>query len=189
MKLKKTSWAWLAGGIILALTGCDAQQSAMHVSAAHEPSANVQPVTSDIINGKGKKIGTATFTQLAKGVQIDVSASGLKKGLHGIHIHEMGKCEAPDFKSAGGHFNPTSKEHGFNNPNGEHAGDLANLVVGSNGKGEVQFVNTAVTLRKGEPNSLFKEGGTSLVIHADPDDMHTNPAGNSGDRIGCAVIR
>jgi len=101
----------------------------------------------------------------------------------------MGKCEAPDFKSAGAHFNPTGKEHGFNNPNGEHAGDLANLVVGSNGKGEVQFVNTAVTLRKGEPNSLFKEGGTSLVIHADPDDMHTNPAGNSGDRIGCAVIR
>ncbi|GGH15189.1 superoxide dismutase family protein [Paenibacillus segetis] len=177
--------------LLLIVTGCKAEETmgAMTASIANEPSAAVKPITSDIINEKGAKIGTATFTQLAKGVQIDVSASGLKPGLHGIHIHETGKCEIPDFKSAGAHFNPTVKQHGYDSPKGEHAGDLSNLVAGADGKAQAQFVLTTVTLQKDVPNSLLKSGGTALIIHEDPDDMHTDPAGNSGNRIGCAIIQ
>lgn len=172
-------------------SGCEAQETLGKISttSTNEPSVAVKPIMSDIINEKGAKIGTATFTQLAKGVQIDVSASGLKPGLHGIHIHETGKCEIPDFKSAGAHFNPTSKQHGYDNPSGEHAGDLSNLVAGTDGKAQAQFVVTTVTLQKGETNSLLKNGGTALIIHEDPDDMHTDPSGNSGNRIGCAIIQ
>lgn len=147
------------------------------------------PITTPIIDGKGARIGIASFTQLAKGVQVDVAAAGLKPGMHGIHIHETGKCDLPDFKSSGAHFNPTTKEHGYNNSQGEHAGDLPNLIAGQDGSAKVQFVMTNVTLQKGAGNSLLKEGGTALIIHMDADDMHTNPSGNSGDRIGCAVIR
>lgn len=176
--------------LLMMLWGCEDQDLPVSGSAMKEPSLSTQqPITRDIINEKGTKIGTAKITQLAKGVQFDVIATGLKPGLHGIHIHETGKCEGPDFKSAGAHFNPTTKEHGFDNVNGEHAGDFPNLVAGSNGKAEAQFVLTTVTLQKGVSNSLLKDGGTALVIHEDLDDMHTNPAGNSGNRIGCAVIQ
>ncbi|OPA81032.1 superoxide dismutase [Paenibacillus selenitireducens] len=176
--------------LFMIVLGCEDKALPVSVSAANESSLTThQPITSDIINGKGTKMGTAKFTQLAKGVQIDVVATGLKPGLHGIHVHETGLCEAPDFKTAGAHFNPSGKEHGYDNVNGEHAGDLSNLVAGPNGKAEAQFVLTTVTLQKGVSNSLLKEGGTALVIHEDPDDMHTNPSGNSGNRIGCAVIK
>lgn len=176
--------------LLIILVGCEDKDLPVTGAMSEEsPAVKVEPITTDIIDGQGGKMGTATFTQLAKGVQVDVKVSGLKPGKHGIHIHETGKCEKPDFKSAGSHFNPTMKEHGYDNPSGEHAGDLANLVAGPNGTAEAQFVVTTVTLNKEVPNSLLKEGGTSLVIHAEADDMHTNPAGNSGDRIGCAVIK
>lgn len=177
--------------LLMIATGCEAQETLGKITttSANEPSVSVKPIMSDIINEKGAKIGTATFTQLAKGVQIDVSASGLKPGLHGIHIHETGKCEIPDFKSAGAHFNPTAKQHGYDNPQGEHAGDLSNLVAGADGKAQAQFVLTTVTLKKGVPNSLLKSGGTALIIHEDPDDMHTDPSGNSANRIGCAIVQ
>ncbi|WP_240968220.1 superoxide dismutase family protein [Paenibacillus aquistagni] len=187
--MKQRSLVYLSiAMMIVLLMGCEGKD--LPVSAQmNEPAEKVQPIAQDIMDSKGSKMGTATFTQLAKGVQVDVKVAGLKPGLHGIHIHETGKCEQPDFKSAGGHFNPSMKEHGFDNPNGEHAGDIPNLVAGPDGTAEAQFVVTTVTLQKGVPNSLLKGGGTALIIHADPDDMHTNPAGNAGDRIGCAVIR
>ena len=142
----------------------------------------------DMKNAKGEVIGTAVFMQMPDSVTIDLTISGLTPGKHGIHIHEFGKCDAPDFKTAGGHFNPTGKHHGVNNPKGgPHAGDLPNLVVGADGKVDVRLVAKGVSLIPG-PNSLLKPGGTSLVIHAGPDDEMSDPAGNSGARVACGVI-
>ena len=143
----------------------------------------------DIMNAQGTKIGTAKFKAVSGGVQIKVSVAQLAAGSHGIHIHTVGKCEGPAFTTAGGHFNPTSAHHGVNNAMDPHphAGDLPNLTVGANGKGSLTFVDKAVTLGDGA-NSLFHDGGTSLVIHEKADDYMTDPSGNSGARIACGVI-
>ena len=144
----------------------------------------------DIMNAQGAKIGTAKLKAVSGGVEIVVKVSGLTAGDHGIHIHTVGKCEGPDFKTAGGHFNPTSAHHGVNNavdPH-PHAGDLPNLTVAADGKGSASVVDKDVTLGDGA-NSLFHDGGTSLVIHAKADDLMSDPAGNSGDRIACGVIQ
>ncbi len=141
----------------------------------------------NFIDAKGNKVGTATLTQTAKGVRINVSVTGLLAGVHGIHIHTVGMCQGPNFASAGGHFNPMMKKHGKDNPDGPHAGDLPNFNVGANGKGKATMTAAMVTLGDGM-NSLFHAGGTALVIHAGPDDYKTDPAGNSGDRIACGVV-
>jgi Cu-Zn family superoxide dismutase len=138
-------------------------------------------------NADGKEIGMATFTPAKGGVKVHVAVSGLTPGKHGIHIHAAGKCEPPDFKSAGGHFNPSGKHHGLKNPEGAHAGDMPNLSVGKNGKGTGTFTARGATLGDGT-GSLFGAEGTALVIHADPDDEKTDPAGNSGARVACGVI-
>jgi len=141
----------------------------------------------DIVDAQGKKIGTAAFRASNNGVRIDVNVSGLPPGTRGIHIHSVGKCEGPAFTSAGPHLNPTSKKHGKDNPEGPHAGDLLNLEVNADGLGKASLLVQNVTLGQGQ-SSLFHEGGTSLVIHANADDYKTDPAGNSGARIACGVI-
>ena len=140
-----------------------------------------------LVNAKGEQMGIARLEEMAKGVKMALEAEGLPPGTHAIHIHSVGKCDPPDFKSAGGHFNPYGKKHGVKNPDGAHAGDLPNIVVGPKGKVKIEIVANAVTLGPG-PNSLFSAGGTSLVIHAGPDDDRTDPAGNAGARIACGVI-
>jgi Cu-Zn family superoxide dismutase len=143
----------------------------------------------DIMNAQGAKIGTAKLKTVTGGVQISVKVTGLTADDHGIHIHAVGKCEGPDFKTAGGHFNPTSAHHGANNAMDPHphAGDLPNLAIAADGKGSASFLAAGVTLGDGA-NSLFHDGGTSLVIHAKADDLMSDPSGNSGDRIACGVI-
>src|SRR5690625_287546 len=141
-----------------------------------------------MVNTDGANIGVATLTQEADGVNVAIDVSGLSKGTHGFHIHEKGMCEPPTFESAGEHFNPTDMAHGFDNPEGPHAGDLPNLEVSEDGKVQESFVNEMVTLIKDHPNSLLSEGGTSLVIHAEPDDNISQPSGDSGARIACGVI-
>jgi superoxide dismutase, Cu-Zn family len=113
----------------------------------------------------------------------------LVPGKHGLHIHEAAICEGPDFKTAGAHFNPTNKKHGFENTKGPHAGDLPNLSVSTEGTVTADMVAKNVTLEEGKPNSLLKPGGTSLIIHSGPDDYHTDPAGNSGSRVACGKIQ
>ncbi|MFO0752617.1 MAG: superoxide dismutase family protein [Thermodesulfovibrionales bacterium] len=146
--------------------------------------------TAEMYNTRGEKIGTAFFTEAPEGqegVKIYLKLARLPKGPHGLHIHQAGACEPPDFKSAGGHFNPDGKKHGMKNPEGMHAGDLPNLVVGEEENVAFTVTTKSVTLKDGK-NSLFQPGGTSLVIHAGPDDETTDPAGNSGPRIACGVI-
>lgn len=141
----------------------------------------------DIVDAKGKSIGKATFTEQKDGVKVMLKVSGLPAGKHGFHIHETGTCTPPDFKSAGGHFNPFKKGHGMENPAGKHAGDFPNLEVKQDGTAQVTVIATGATLKKG-PASLLKPGGTAIVIHADPDDYKTDPAGNAGNRVACGVI-
>jgi superoxide dismutase, Cu-Zn family len=135
----------------------------------------------------GKVVGAAMLTPVEGGVRIAVSVSGVAPGPHGFHVHAVGKCEGPDFKSAGPHFNPASREHGTENPKGAHVGDLPNLQVGADGAGKGELVARGATLADG-PGSLFHDGGTSLVLHAAPDDMKSDPAGNAGARIACGVV-
>jgi superoxide dismutase, Cu-Zn family len=165
----------LCAAMAVYCTSANAQQTA--------PSAQV-----DIDNVRGQKIGSATFQPSSSGVRINVQVSQLSPGTHGIHIHAVGKCEAPAFTSAGGHFNPTSKKHGKDNPEGPHAGDLLNIEVAADGFGKATLSDPNVTLASG-PNSLFSEAGTALVIHEKADDYKTDPAGNSGARIACGVIK
>ena len=163
--------------VVLVLGGCA-------TSAADSPLRG-QVVLRD---KSGQQVGTATLTESADAVRIQGTASGLPPGLKGLHVHAVGRCDPPDFVSAGAHFNPTGRKHGRLNPDGAHAGDLPNLVVGASGSGSFDATTQAVTLRSGPTGSLFGEGGTSLVIHAQQDDEKTDPTGNSGARIACGVI-
>jgi superoxide dismutase, Cu-Zn family len=147
-----------------------------------------QSAHADIVNAKGEKIGSATLRGTKGGVRIALRVSQLPPGTHAVHVHAVGKCEGPDFKTAGGHFNPEGKKHGTQNPEGPHAGDLPNFEVGQDGKGKASVLASRVTLGDG-PNSLFHPDGTALVIHEKADDYKTDPAGNAGARIACGVVQ
>ena len=144
-------------------------------------------MTVELRNASGQVIGLATFSDVAGGVQVRAQVQNLPPGAHGIHFHAVGRCDPPDFMSAGGHFNPTNRQHGLRNPQGPHAGDLPNLTVDANGTGTYQATNAVITLGPGA-NSLFDTDGSALVVHADPDDETTDPTGNSGGRVACGVI-
>jgi Cu-Zn family superoxide dismutase len=148
-----------------------------------------QMAIANLFDAKGQKVGIATLTEGQNSVTIAIHVYGLPPGYHGLHIHEMGKCEPPDYKSSGGHFNPYGREHGLKNPKGPHAGDLPNLLVGSDGKGAAVMIAPLVTLGHGE-NSLFQKNGTALMIHDHPDDHLTHEhSGHAGSKIACGVIK
>ena len=137
-----------------------------------------------LVNSAGQSIGTVRAWQTAGGVSFRIGASGLPHGIHGLHVHAVGRCDPPDFASAGGHWNPAGKKHGMNNPAGPHAGDLPNVEVAANG-----VLTATVTLAGATMASLLDADGAALVLHAGPDDYMTDPSGNSGARIACAVIQ
>lgn len=148
-------------------------------------------MTRDIMNPEGETIGTVTLTSLGmSGTEVKVDVSGLEQGTHALHFHQTGKCEGPDFASAGGHFNPTDKEHGFDVADGPHAGDMENIDVGINGEGVFTVTNKRVSIRSNDSElpALLDADGAALMIHQKADDYTSQPSGAAGARVGCAVI-
>ena len=153
----------------------------------YEPPAG-PPVA--LVNGAGQSVGTVEAWETPGGTSFRIRASGLPHGVHGVHVHAVGRCDGPDFASAGAHWNPDARRHGFNNPAGAHRGDLPNVTVPANG-----VLNETVSLAGASlgaiagSNALIDADGAALVIHAAADDYATDPSGNSGARIACAVIQ
>jgi superoxide dismutase, Cu-Zn family len=158
--------------LVLALVGC--------VPMA-PPDAVVATV--NLVDSNGAAIGTVRMFSEPTGIMLRINASGIPAGQHGVHLHSVGKCEAPKFTSAGPHWNPTEKKHGHRNPAGYHMGDLGNLGVGADGKLVVALLVPEATL-----DGIRDADGTALVLHAKADDEVTDPSGNSGDRVACAVL-
>jgi len=170
--------AFVAVVASLLLAGC----ASMSVGSGTDNTARAE-----LRNSGGQPVGTATLTQVGGVLRVLVEVQGLPRGAHGVHVHAVGKCDGPDFASAGPHFNPASRQHGALNPQGPHAGDLPNIEVGADGKGRLESTTEMLSLGSGT-TSIFDSDGSALVVHAAPDDFRTDPTGNSGARIACGVI-
>lgn len=146
-------------------------------------SSAAESATATLTRADGSAAGSAVATATADGLAVTVSVTGITPGEHGVHVHMTGKCDAPGFTTAGGHWNPASTQHGLNNPQGAHAGDMPNLTVADDGSGTLTF-----TLRSGTMAQLLDADGSAFVVHAGKDDQKTDPSGDSGDRIACGVF-
>jgi len=169
------SRAWIGAALLLPLCGAATAQSGETAKAS-------------LVDAKGASVGTATLTQTPSGVLVDLEVKGLRAGEHAFHIHEIGQCDAAGgFKSAGDHFAVGAKKHGFMMEGGPHAGDMPNIFAGETGSARVELLQAGVSLKDGA-TSVFDADGSALVIHANPDDHHSQPSGAAGDRIACGVI-
>lgn len=148
-------------------------------------SAETTEARAEVHASSGSQVkGVVTFSQVADGVKIVADFEGLTPGKHGFHVHEKGDCSAHDGSSAGGHFNPTNQPHGGPDSEKRHAGDFGNVVADDSGKAHYERIDKVIRLN-GEQSIVDK----SIVIHQDPDDLVSQPTGNSGARIGCGVIK
>lgn len=174
----KTLLSILIAGAI-PIVAASAETSVTPASHTLRASALLEPT-------KGHKVtGTVTFTEVAGGVRVEANLAGLTPGKHGFHIHEKGDCSAPDASSAGGHFNPAGKPHGAPGDTERHAGDMGNIEADSSGLAKLDYVDHIMSLAPGK-NSIT---GHAVVVHAKPDDLHSQPSGDAGARVACGVIR
>jgi len=179
----------MIGGLFL--VACGGQDAPPPDDAA--PPADVAPApapaataTAMVANAEGTSLGTLTLTETADGIHVTGTLEGLPAGDHGFHIHTTGQCAPPDFQSAGGHWNPTGKEHGSENPNGPHFGDMTNITVADDGTVSIDLTTPGGTLTG--DSALLDSDGAAVMVHATADDYRTDPAGDAGARIACGVI-
>ncbi|MBB3763317.1 superoxide dismutase family protein [Sphingomicrobium lutaoense] len=162
-------------------SGEEEQQSGREANVAEEP------FSVPLSDGKGNLVGTVEVRSESSGLNITLSVAGLAPGVKAVHLHETGICDAPEFKQAGGHWNPENKQHGRDNPAGYHLGDLSNMVVSDDGSGKSQFLVAGASI--GGPSPMLEDpDGTALVIHEGADDYSTDPTGDAGARVACAVL-
>lgn len=164
--------------IVLAASAC----ATTSTTAPAAPTASTK-----LSAGDGAARGTAMVTQAADGLHVVVKARGLTPGMHAVHIHTTGLCTGPDFTSAGGHWNPTARKHGKDNPAGMHMGDMPNMTVGPDGTGAIEYHIAGGAISEGA-TPLLDADGAAVVIHAQADDNMSDPAGNAGGRVACGVL-
>ncbi|HET7231398.1 MAG TPA: superoxide dismutase family protein [Longimicrobium sp.] len=178
--MRRTTQGMAAGAAVAVLAACAAQQGA-------GTSARPREFSVPIYNASNQQVGSFTATQVSPdSVRLVVMGSGLPAGTHGTHLHAVGRCDAPQFTTAGAHLNPANRQHGMRNPQGPHLGDLPNLVIGANGQGRIETIVRGSLTPGRAP--LFDADGTALVVHATADDEVTDPSGNSGARLACGVL-
>ena len=179
----------IALGALLAgcTSGTDGNDSPAPPNEANIAAEADAPLRAELRDPDGAVLARATLSRQGDGVRVLLEAAGLGAGTYGAHVHMTGRCDAPDFASAGGHWNPTEHQHGHDNPQGAHLGDLPNLVVAADGTGAISFDIAGATLRGGG-NAVLDEDGAAVIVHADPDDYRTDPSGNSGARIACGAV-
>jgi len=171
---------WLLAAV--AIAGACAESRGF-ARAAEQP----REAWAELKNAAGQSVGSAVFREKGGRVHIVVQAQGLAPGRHGIHVHAVGRCEPPAFQSAGDHFNPLGREHGLENPEGAHAGDLPVLEADASGRAQYVADTDRLTLAPGA-TSVFDSDGSALAIHAQADDQRSEPSGNSGDRLVCGQL-
>jgi superoxide dismutase, Cu-Zn family len=180
----KRSWL-IAAGVSLAIGGCST------TSDRDDPDDGDIAATSasaDLRDVGGRSVGTVSVTEISGGLRVRVEGTALPAGPHGAHLHTTGLCEGPDFSSAGPHWNPTDRLHGTQNPQGHHLGDLPNLLIGTDGRGTLEFTVPGTRLGRGD-DALLDRDGAALVVHSSADDYRTDPSGNSGGRIACGALQ
>ena len=171
-----------ASGAVLA--GCAMQPHSAQPAAAEGAG---RALAADVRDAGGMSMARASVTQLGDSVRVSLEAMGMKPGSYGVHLHTTGRCDPPGFTSAGPHWNPTARQHGKNNPQGMHKGDLPNLAVGTDGRGSFEVTIAGASVAGGA-NALLDADGAAVVIHAAADDYRTDPSGSSGTRIACGVL-
>ncbi|MEO7999433.1 MAG: superoxide dismutase family protein [Gemmatimonadaceae bacterium] len=181
----------------IVVTGCGPKENkAAADSAAQADSAakaaSMAPstpagATAMVMDAAGHELGSLTLADGSGGITVSGTLKGLAPGDHGIHVHTVGMCEGPAYTTAGGHWNPTTKMHGKDNPAGPHLGDMMNITVGADSTATVQITTMGGSLHGAD--MLMDADGAAVVVHAKADDYKTDPSGNSGDRIACGVIK
>jgi Cu-Zn family superoxide dismutase len=168
--------------LLAALSGC------MHTGSASSPSAtrSANDASATVRDANGRELGTLIVSEDGAGLVTTGTLRGLAPGLHGIHIHEVGRCEAP-FATAGAHWNPAGRHHGFDNPAGPHMGDMQNITAGADGTASIRVTTPGGTLRSSNP--VLDSNGSTIIVHQLPDDYRTDPSGNSGARVACGVVQ